>query len=158
MGLSILLAAALAPTAPEPAVPAADAPRLKLALTGADAFRNGRDTLFDLRIELDNRTGRALTARSHFASAFDALTLVVRDANGKELRRQPVAAHLSPSTLTPRPFTLAAGKTRQALRVPVELPADTRTVRVSLYGTFPGSGIDDLLLTDVLPVTVRPAP
>jgi len=151
---SLLLAAAFTL---DPVGSSAEPPRVELTLTAVEAFPNGRDTLFVLGVEVDNRTGREQKVRSSFTSALDALVLVVRDETGKELGRQSVSAHKSPFSIDGRLFPLAAGKTRHELRVSIELPAGGRAVRVSLHGTLPGSGIDDLLLTDVRPVTVRPA-
>ena len=154
--MSTLFALALA-AAPAPPAGLPDPPRVDLTLTGADAFRNGNQTLFRLRVELDNRTGREVVARSNCGSAFDGLQVVVRDAAGKELARQSVAYHKSPFAEAVR-CPLPPGKTRDTVTALVDLPAEARTLRVSVYGTLPQSGIDDLLLTDVLPVTVRPNP
>ena len=153
MTLPLFLAAALAPV---PVGQLAEPPRVDLALSEVTTAPNGPHTLFDLRVEVDNRTGRELQVRSNFTSPLDAFVLVVRDGKGKELTRTLVSAHKSPFAPPGRQFTVPAGKSRHELRVPVDLPADVRGVRVMLYGTFPESGVDGLLLTDVLPVTVGP--
>lgn len=149
MKATVVLAAALAASAQFP-----ESPPVALALAGAEAFPNGRDILFVLDVEADNRTGRELKVRSIFSSPLDDLVLVVRDENGKELRRQAVSYHQSPFAPPGRLLPLAAGKTRHEVRVPVNLPADTRAVRVMLYGTLPESGVTGLLLTDVRAVAV----
>ena len=152
MTLPLFLAATLAPV---PAGQLPELPRVDITLTEATTIPNGEYTVFDLRVEVDNRAGRELKVRSNFTSPLDALVLVVRDEKGKELRRMVVSGHKSPYAPPGRLFPIPAGKSRHELRVPVELPAGVRAVRVMLYGTLPESGVDGILLTDVVPVAVQ---
>lgn len=147
--MTAVLLAALATAAPPPP------PRLELRLVGVEASRLGKQTLIACRVELENRTGRELKVRSNFGSAFDALHVVVRDADGKELARQSVAAHQSPFAPPGRLFPVPPGATAARVGALLDLPADARNLRVMVYGALPESGFDDLLLTDVRPVTVR---
>lgn len=129
-------------------------PQVELTLSKASASWNGDQVLVTCDAVIDNRTGRPIAVRSNFTSAFDGLAVVVRDEKGKELLRQSVVAHQSPFAPPGRVLELKVGENRQRLAFPVDLPKDAATIRVSLFGTLPGSGRDELLLSDVVVVKV----
>lgn len=59
---------------------------VSLILSKASAEWLDHDILFRCEVSLDNATGKDLTVRSHFASVFDGLELVVTTVDGKVLR------------------------------------------------------------------------
>lgn len=127
---------------------------LTLAKATAWRFDGGETVYFDCEVVLDNKTGREVKVRSSFTSAYDGLILVVRDEKGKEIHRQGLSHHQSPFAPPGRLFPLQAGENQAKLRFPIKLPAGVKAVRVMLVGTLPDSGYDELLLTDVVPVTI----
>jgi hypothetical protein len=133
-----------------------DVPQVELTLTKASAFWNGNQVLVVCDAVIDNRTKEAIGVRSTFFSAFDGLSIVVRNEKGKELLRQAYVVHQSPMALPGKRYELAVGENKHELRFPVDLPKDTGTIRVSLVGTLPNSGRSDLLLSDVVEVKVGP--
>ena len=133
-----------------------EVPAIELSLSKASAFWNGDQVLVVCDAVIDNRTAAAVSVRSNFFSAFDGVSLVVRNAKGKELFRKSYIAHQSPQAPPGKLYGLAVGENRKELRFPVDLPKGTDTIRVSLVGTLPGSGRDDLLLSDVIEVKVGP--
>jgi hypothetical protein len=133
-------------------------PSVDLTLTKATAQRfDGGGVIVICEVVLDNRTGKELKVRSNFYSAFDGLTLYVRDEKGKLLLRRGYIWHQSPFSPPGREFPLKPGENTGELRFPIDLPADVKAIRVSLAGTLPGSGYDEILVTDVVPVNVAPA-
>jgi hypothetical protein len=131
-------------------------PDLDLTLTKATAERSGRLVLIDCHVLLENNTGKELAVRSAFSSPYDAMTIVIRDARGKLIRQQGLAYHKSPFALPGRLYPIDKGENKEKLGFPVELPADVKQIRVMIYGVLPDSGHEDLLLTDVVPVTIEP--
>lgn len=135
-----------------------DKPRVDLTLTKVMAERfNDGDVLVICDVVLDNQTGRGLKVRSNFTSPFDGLMIVVRDEKGKLILRQGHTWHQAPFAPPGREFPLQTGENKGELRFPLRLPADMKNIRVMLVGTLPGSGYDELIYTDVVPVTITPA-
>ena len=131
-----------------------DEPPVELTLAKATAAPNGDQVLIRCDAVIDNRTGGAITVRSNFSSAFDGITVVVRNEKGKELLRQAYVAHQSPFAPPGRDFALKVGENKQELGFPVDLPKGVGTIRVSLVGTLPNSSRADLLLSDVVEVKI----
>ena len=134
-----------------------DKPDFDLTLTKAAARRldNG-DVIVVCDAVIDNRTTKVVNVRSTFGSAFDGLMLVVRDEKGKLLTRQAYIWHQSPFAPPGRDFPLKVGENAKQIGFPFALPADVKTIRVSLVGTLPGSGYDEILVSDVVSVTIAP--
>jgi len=133
-----------------------DKPDFDLMLTKAAARRlDDGSVLVVCDAVLDNRTTKVVNVRSTFGSAFDGLSLVVRDEKGKLLQRQAYIAHQSPFAPPGRVFPLKVGENAKQLGFPFALPADVKTIRVSLVGTLPGSGYDEIVVSDVVNVTIE---
>src|SRR4051812_3343343 len=86
-------------------------PMVSLKLSKPSAERDGNRTRFRCEAILDNATGRDLTVRSHFNSAFDGLELVVTSKDGKILAQQSYTYHQSPVSPKERDFILKKGDT-----------------------------------------------
>src|SRR4051812_43732940 len=71
-------------------------PMVSLNLSKPLADRAANRTWFRCEAILDNSTGRDLTVRSHYNSAFDGLELVVTTKDGKILAQQRYTDHQSP--------------------------------------------------------------
>lgn len=144
----------------EPVAPANGAsPRpgggVSLIITSATAQRNPDmlDILCDAA--LDNHTDTPLVVTSNFYSAFDGLSLVVRDVNDRLLAQQSFLVHQSPNA-SDRHFTLRVGRNTHHMFFPlITLTNAPSTLRVQLVGTLPGSGYHAGLTSQVVRVTVR---
>lgn len=128
---------------------------VSLLLTKASAKRDTDDVLFRCDAVLDNTTGKDLTVRSPFFSAFDGLELVVTTPDGKVLAQQQYIRHQSPYGPL-RDFTLRPGRNEDLLVFPMRgLPADGKAFKVRLVGTLPRSGYDRILSSETLEVQVK---
>jgi hypothetical protein len=131
-------------------------PAVSLVLSKASAERDEHDTLFRCEAVLDNATGKDLTVRSNFSSAFDGLELVATTKEGKTLAQQPYTWHQSPFAPPGREFILKQGTTEATLVFPVrDLPRDAKVIKVRLVGTLPGSGYQRILSTETIEVEVK---
>ena len=131
-------------------------PTVSLLLSRASAERWERAIFFRCAAVLDNGSGKDLTVRSNFSSAFDGLELVVTTADGKVLAQQGYTYHQSPYALG-RKFTLKPGRTEEELRFPVGgLPGDVKTFKVRLVGTLPGGEYQRILSSETVEVKVGP--
>ncbi len=137
--------------------PAADPePLVSLLISKVTAARVEECTHFDCEATLDNATGRDLTVRSMFFSAFDGLEIVVTTPEGKVLAQQDYTYHQSAFKFVGRDFPVKSGKTVKKLRFSLAgLPEDTRTLRVRLVGTLPGSSYKRILSSETLAVEVK---
>lgn len=124
-------------------------PRVYLELSEVSITRYpDGDLLFRYRVVLDNRTGKALTVQSRFASAFDGMGMVVYDQKGKQLANQGYTYHQSPFSPEPRGFPLNPGKTEAILKFPLQAPAlQKESYQVQIIGTLPGSAFKGALST-----------
>src|SRR5436190_849739 len=86
-------------------------PMVSLNLSKPSAERTGNRILCRCEAILDNATGRDLTVRSHFNSAFDGLELVVTTKDGKILAQQSYTHHQSPVSPKEMDFMLKKGDT-----------------------------------------------
>src|SRR6266849_3901454 len=98
-----------------PAVAEESKPAVSLILSKASAERDEHDTTFRCAAVLDNATGKDLSVRSSFSSAFDGLELVVTTKEGKTLAQQLYTFHQSPFAPPSRDFTLKQGSTEATL-------------------------------------------
>jgi hypothetical protein len=131
-------------------------PTVSLVLGKASAERREQDTLFRCEASLDNATGRELSVRSNFYSAFDGLELVVTRMEGKTRVQQSYTFHQSPFTPLGRDFTLKKGFTTANLVFPIQnFPSDAKVVKVRLVGTLPGSGYRRILSTETLEIKMK---
>jgi hypothetical protein len=131
-------------------------PAVSLILAKASAERRSQDVLFQCDISLENATGRELSVRSNFNSAFDGVELVVTDLNGKTLAQQPYPFHQSPFSPPGRDFPLKQGVTAGTLVFPIhDLPGDAKEVKVRLVGMLPGSSYHRILSTETLKVPIK---
>src|SRR5262249_49480224 len=98
------------------------------------------DVFVTCKAVIDNQTGRKLVVKSSFYSAFDGLSIVVTDQNGKNLAEQPYTAHQSPYAPPPgREYPLALGKTERQLVFPIcDFSREEKKIKVRLVGTLPG--------------------
>ncbi|HEY1189871.1 MAG TPA: hypothetical protein VGE74_19635 [Gemmata sp.] len=132
------------------------APVVSLLIAEVTATRDGKDTYIDCKATLDNATGRDLTVRSMYFSAFDGLEVVVTDTEGKVLVQQAYDEHQSVFSFKGRDFPVKKGKTTKELRFPVRgLPEDARSVRVRLVGVLPESRYTRILSSETLAVEVK---
>jgi hypothetical protein len=139
-----------------PALADESKPTVSLLLSSASAERDEHDTLFRCEVLLDNATGKELTVRSNFSSAFDGLELVVTTREGKTLAQQPYTWHQSPFAPPGRDFTLKQGSTTATLVFPIrDLPGDVKVLKVRLVGTLPGSAYRRILSTETVEVKVK---
>jgi len=131
-------------------------PAVSLLLSKATAERREQDTLFRCDAVLDNATGNDLTVRSNFSSVFDGLELVVTTTEGKILAQQGYTWHQSPFAPPGRSFKLKQGPTQGALGFPLrDLPVETKTLKVRLVGTLPGSDYRHILSSETLEVKIK---
>src|SRR5262245_13867021 len=117
--LTALSLAAILVSAGSPSRADEPKPAVSLLLPKASAEQNELDTLFRCEVVLDNATGKDLTVRSQFSSAFDGLELVVTTAEGKMLAQQPYTFHQAPFAPPERDFILKQGKTAATLKFPI---------------------------------------
>jgi hypothetical protein len=136
----------------------AGARKAKVALTleSASAARDeDGDVLFTCKATIENNTGAPLTVRSNFFSAFDGMTLVVQDVQGKELKKQAYTWHQSPTSVTTN-HPLATGKTTASIIFPVQgLPKGLAKFKLRVVGALPGSGYEHKLSSQLLEVRVE---
>ncbi len=131
-------------------------PLVSLLISKVTAERMDDYTLIACEATLDNATGRDLTVRSAFDSAFDGIEVVVTNAEGKVLAQQQYTDHKSAFKLDGRDFPVKQGKTVQKMGFPVSgLPKGTRTLRVRLVGTLPGSSYKRILSSETMEVGVK---
>jgi hypothetical protein len=127
---------------------------LTLASVSTDRLDSG-DILFTCKVIIENNTGAVLKVKSNFFSAFDGLSLVVRDEDGKELKKQSYTFHQSPFSIEPREYPLPSGKATKQIVFPVRgLPKEYARLKAQLIGTLPGSGYAPKLSSEIL--SVRP--
>ncbi len=79
-----------------PAIAGDTKPAVSLFLAKASAERKNQEIVFLCEVMLDNATGKELTVRSNFFSAFDGLELVVTSLDGTVLAHQGYTWHQSP--------------------------------------------------------------
>jgi hypothetical protein len=155
--LTVTLATFL--SASQTATSAEPNPVVSLFLNKVSAESSAGDILFRCEVDIDNATGRELTVKSNYFSAFDGLEIVVTTPEGKVLAQQNYAAHQSPFDSEPREFPLKQGKNTKTLKFPiVELPNDAHTFKVRLVGTLPKSGYDRILSSETLVVKLEKNP
>ncbi|MBN1769662.1 MAG: hypothetical protein JXB32_00255 [Deltaproteobacteria bacterium] len=137
----------------------AAAPGVSLVLASASAERwDGGDLLVRCAATLHNDTGRELTVRTNFHSAFDGLSIVLLRPDGSELARQAYNYHQSPYA-EDQAIPLPPGPTTEELGFPLrDLPRDLEGVRARLEGGLPGTEFPDGLASDPVPLVQPPAP
>ena len=84
-----------------------------------------------------NRTGTSLATHTNFYGLFDGVVLVIADAQGRELHRQPYTAHLSPYAMA-QPLTLPVGETTAVLVFPLDTALLPGAHRLWLEGGLVG--------------------
>ena len=130
-------------------------PTVSLILSKAACKRLTNYMLFICEARLDNASGKDLTVRSNFYSAFDGLELVVTDKHGKILAQQSYLMHQSPYSFEPREFKVKQGITSDELRFPIpNLQKQAREFRVRLVGTLLRSSYQRILSTETIEVKV----
>jgi hypothetical protein len=107
---------------------------------------------------LKNHSGAELRVRTNFHSVFDGIEVVVLGESGEKLRQQPYIYHQSPYSFRGRDLPLKTGETRETLTFPVDLPKDTRSVRLLLVGILPGCDRSGLLCSRSVTVAIPPEP
>jgi hypothetical protein len=134
----------------------ADEKFVSLVISKASAMRSENKYVgFALEVAVDNATGKDITARSHFYSAFDGLVLVVTDKNGKTLAQQSNVMHQSP-TATLNPYIVKAGTTSEKLGFPIpDFPKEATMVKVRLVGQLPNSDYKRFLSTETIEVEIK---
>jgi len=139
-----------------PASPAADSqPLVSLFISKVTANPLGPEIMVTCEATIDNATGGDLTVRSGFFSAFDGLEIVVTDREGKLLEQRGCTEHQGLFKLTGRDFPLKQGKTVEEVKFSLHnLPVGTRSLRVRLVGTLPGSSYKRILSSETLTVEV----
>jgi hypothetical protein len=137
--------------------PAANSePLVSLLISKVTAERVDKDTNFDCDTTLDNATGRDLTVRSTYYSAFDGLEIVVTNLEGKVLAQQHYVHLQSTFKFEGRDFPVKQGKTTEKLGFTLDnLPESTRSLRVRLVGNLPGSSYKGNLSSETLKVEVK---
>ncbi len=143
---------------PTEASPAA-APGVSLALASATAERGADgDLLVRCAAALHNDTGRELTVRTNFHSAFDGLTVVLLRPDGSELARQAYNYHQSPYA-EDQAIPLPPGPTTEELGFPLTgLPDGLAGITVRLEGGLPGTPYAAGLRSDPAPLELLPSP
>jgi hypothetical protein len=128
-----------------------------LDLVKATAERlDGGGVLFLCTAILKNHSGVALQVRTNFRSVFDGIEVLVLGESGEKLLQQPYVYHQSPYSLHGRDLPLKTGATRETLSFPVDLPKDTRSVRLLLVGVLPGCDRSGLLCSGSVSVAIPP--
>jgi hypothetical protein len=157
MSRVLFIAACIAAGIAVPASPAADPePLVSLLISKVTAKPVGPDILVTCEVTIDNDTGRDLTVRSGFFSTFDGLEIVVTNREGKVLTQKAYMEHQAVYKLFDgRDFPLNQGKTVKELKFPLDdLPKGTRSLRVRLVGTLPGSTKKRILSSETLAVEI----
>jgi hypothetical protein len=145
----------LAWSAGSPSAYAAE-PKVTLTLARVSVEASSEPGCFQCEAALDNAFGKVLVVHTSFFSAFDGLSIVVFDNQGKKLIQQPYIYHQSPQAAPGAAYQLPVGKTTKTLVFPVDLPKGVKTLRVGLVGTLPGSEYQSvLLLSDLVDVTLK---
>jgi hypothetical protein len=130
-------------------------PLVHLLISKVTAETSGRATVVTCEAIIDNASGSDLNVRSSFISAFDGLEIVVTNSEGKVLEQRLRTEHLAVNRLRGKDFPLKQGKTVEELRFPLyNLPEDTRSLRVRLVGTLPGSSYKRILSSETLTVEI----
>jgi hypothetical protein len=128
---------------------------VSLSITSATAQR--KPDMLDIWCDaaLDNHTDAPLVVTSNGSSAFDGLTLLVRDVNDRLLAQQSFLFHQSPDR-EGKHFTLRVGRNTHHMGFPLfTLTNAPSTLRLQLVGTLPGSGYHTGLTSQVFRVTVK---
>jgi hypothetical protein len=107
---------------------------------------------------LKNNSGVELQVRTNFFSVFDGMFLLVLGESGEKLLQQPYIYHQSPYSPHGRDLPLKTGETRGTLCFPVDLPKETRSVRLLLVGFLPGCDRSGLLCSGSMIVAIPPEP
>ena len=129
--------------------------KVSLILEQPTTERLQREIFFKCTVALENATGKDLSVRSSYFSAFDGLEIVITTPEGRTLIQQGYAHHQSPFTFRGREFIAKNGSTTQTLVFPVSgLPKDLKMVRVRLVGTLPGSTFTRILSTETFDVKI----
>jgi hypothetical protein len=132
-------------------------PPVVLSLVKATAERlDSGGVLFYCTAILKNNSGVELQVRTNFFSVFDGMFLLVLGESGEKLLQQPYVYHQSPYSPHGRDLPLKTGETREELRFPVDLPKDTRFVRLLLVGVLPGCDRSGLLCSGSMVVAILP--
>ena len=134
----------------------ADDKFVSVVVSKASGTRLARNNVgFELEVAVDNSTGKDITTRSHFYSAFDGMVLVVTDKNGKTLAQQSNILHQSP-TAELTPHVLKAGTTSEKLGFCIpDFPMDLTAVKVRLVGFLPNSDYKRILSTETMEVEIK---
>jgi hypothetical protein len=133
------------PPPTEPATPAAVVPRAEpdpgagpvdvRILAASETDHDG--AVITLDVETVVAGDRPLAGTTSCSSIFDEVSLVVTDATGREVVRQPHNYTCSPYA-DGQPVSLAAGRARTTLRFSVERAVRAPGTTVRLEGTFAG--------------------
>jgi hypothetical protein len=105
---------------------------------------------------LKNKSGVELPVRTNFNSVFDGIQVLVLRESGEKLLLQPYVYHQSPYSFKARDLPLKTGETRGTLSFPVDLPKDTRSVRLLLVGVLSGCDRSGLLCSGSVIVAIPP--
>jgi hypothetical protein len=130
--------------------------KVSLAVWKASAKRDNDYVHFRFKASLNNATGKDLTVRTNFGSAFGGLTPEVRSEKGKTLALQSCTYHQSPFAPPGREFTLKKGITKGKLVFPIhDFPGDAQVVKVYLSGTLPGLGAQYVFFAKPIELTIE---
>jgi hypothetical protein len=130
-------------------------PPVVLDLVKATAERlDSGGVLFCCTATLKNNSGVELQVRTNFFSVFDGMFLLVLGESGEKLLQQPFIYHQSPYSPDGRDLPLKTGETRGTLCFPVDLPKDTRCVRLLMVGDLPGCKRSGLLCSGSVIVAI----
>lgn len=126
-----------------------------LSLTQVRAKRDDHGIGFICMIEIDNDTGKELPVKSRYSSAFDMLTLIIFDSQGRKLAQVGYWQKLAPNSEV-RIFPLQQGKNTGQLGFPIlDFPAEVKECWVLLTGRLPDSGFVGTLHSDLVPVRIK---
>jgi hypothetical protein len=145
--------------AAEPAATAgsAEAPTpVSLSLEGANARWRERILSLEADVVVHNRTGAPLNVISTCSSAYDGLTVVLREPSGQEVYRQAFIAHQSPYG-EGQVYPLRPGDNSRRLVYPIfELTPPNGPVDVTIEGGFPGTAWPSGLASESVRITISP--
>ena len=130
---------------------------LDLVKATAERMDRGR-VLLVCTATLKNHSGVELRVRTNFGSVFDGINILVLRDSGEKLLQQSYVYHQSPYSFQARDLPLKTGETRGTLSFPVDLPKDTRSVRLLLVGILPGCDRSGLLCSGSATVAIPPEP
>ena len=138
---SVLIVAALAVAAFASTRPAPPRAALQLHLDGVKLLYMQRDPPsvgIGCDVRWVNGTGKPLVGSTCCSGAFDGLSLVAIDREGKEVVRQSYLAHQSPFAQA-LPVTLPTGETRETLTFPIDGVAFGSMSRFRIEGGLIGN-------------------